>query len=237
MERCKKITSLQHPFVSYWKALVQEKNARREEKRVVVFGKKLILELLERKKLKRLITTKEIELPCEEHYIVTEEILKKISKLPSTDGFAAEVELFPPEDVSSYSKIMILDQLSDPGNLGTLIRTAYALGWDAVIVTPTTVDLFNDKAIRASKGISLFFPYQEMSIEEIEKLPHQLFIAHMKGKEPSSFIKKEKIALVLSNESNGINPWHRGEKVAIKMRQGAESLNVAIAGSILLYEL
>lgn len=235
-----KITSLQHPFVSYWKSLVQEKNARREEKKVVVFGRKLIFELAQRKKIKRLITTSDCSLDAEEKWIVTEEILKKISKLSSCDGFAAEFDLPDSQDVSSFQRILILDQIADPGNLGTLIRTAYALNWDAFIITPSTVDLFNDKALRAAKGASFFLPYQEMTKETIEQLPHTIFVAHMKGKEISSIDSYQKngpIALVLSNESKGIQSWDKKELISIGMKKEAESLNVAAAGSILLYHL
>ncbi|HLB52932.1 MAG TPA: RNA methyltransferase [Chlamydiales bacterium] len=234
----KKISSLQHPAVLHWSRLVQTKAYREEHKSLIITGEKLVKECAKRKILKSFITTFENHfLPAEETYLVTPEILKKITALPSPDGYAAEVFLPPPQDLSNTKYLLILDQIFDPGNLGTLLRTAFALGWEGVALTPGTVDLFNDKALRAAKGATFLLPYTQATTEEIASWPHQLIVADMDGKGLTKSDYSPPLALILSHESKGAALWPKSLKVAIPMRKEAESLNVAAAGAIFLYEM
>jgi TrmH family RNA methyltransferase len=134
---------------------------------------------------------------------------------------------------------LILDQIADPGNLGTLLRTAYALKWDGVAATPGTVDFFNDKAIRAAKGATFRLPLALVSSEEIASWNVSFYIADLQGAPLSDAKFQTPRALILGNEGRGISPWAEtiGKKIHIPMRTEAESLNVAAAGAILLYAM
>ena len=233
----KKISSLQHPLVIHWSDLVKKRAYREEKKAVIVSGEKLIRELAQKKMIKSLITLSEDQtILAEGRFLVTEGILQKITGLASPDGYAAEIEPPPPQLLSSCRYLLILDQIADPGNLGTLLRTAYAFGWEGVALTHGTADLFNDKALRAAKGATFHLPYQWVDPEEIASWGHHIFIADIRGN-PVKKSPAPPIALVLSNEAKGPREWSRGEKVHIPMRPEAESLNVASAGAILLYEM
>lgn len=240
----KKIVSLQHPLVKHWVQLRSHRPYREEKKQLLLMGEKTIRELAEKFVIKSLITlTPNPEIPASEQYIVSEAILKKITGLEAPDGFAAEVALPEPRDVSTKQSILILDQISDPGNLGTLLRTALALGWDGVIFTPGTVDPFNDKALRASKGAIFHLHYSHLTPEEItawfkEKRIHA-YAADLEGQSLKGSSFKFPIALILSHEALGPATWalETATKITIPMASSVESLNVAASGAILLYQM
>jgi len=189
--------------------------------------------------LHSLITLEPTALEAKEKYLVTEQILKKITGLSQSDGFAGEVALPKAQDVSKKKHLLILDKIADPGNLGTLLRTALALNWDGVIVTAGTVDLFNDKALRAGKGAQFHLPYAQMTAEEISKLDLQLYTADLKGERLENAVFKEPLGLILNNEAKGPDLWTKkvSQKITIAMNRQVESLNVAISGAILLYAM
>ena len=138
---------------------------------------------------------------------------------------------------------MILDRLQDPGNLGTLLRTALAFGWEGVAAIPGTVDFFNDKALRAAQGAAFFLPYSWMEPEQIadwaKKKKAEIWIADAKGKQFSGISFRPPLALVLGSEGRGPGAWFRdfGRLLSIPLQNNVESLNVAAAGAILLYAL
>jgi len=233
----KKLTSLQHPHVLHWAQLLKSRPYRHEAGSVLVSGEKLVRELAP---VKRLICLEEApDIPAEERYIVTDSILKKITGVEAPDGFAAEIPLPPPQDIFSLKTVLILDRIADPGNLGTLLRTAYALGWDGTAMLPGTVDLFNDKAIRAAQGATFRLPYAALEPESFGSWKGAFYVADMDGAPLSELKLDSPRALILGNEGQGISPWAEklGTKVRIPMRPGAESLNVAAAGAILLYAM
>jgi TrmH family RNA methyltransferase len=239
------ITSLQHPLVKHWFLLRSDRAYREDAQRLLVVGEKMIRELSDEIGIEALATLNPAPgIRAKEKHLVSESILKRVTGLEQPDGFAAEIVLPPPQDLSSKNFVMVLDQVSDPGNLGTLLRTALALGWEGVILTaPGTVDLFNDKALRASKGACLRLPYCRLSPEAVaawieEKRVHA-FAADIEGKSLDSLSFKPPLALILSSESQGPRPWPEAwvQKVTIPMAPNVESLNVASSGAILLYSM
>ncbi len=231
----KKITSNQHPLVKHWVELRLNRAYREEKGRVLVVGQKMAQEL----PLATLISLEPSEIKAKEKYVVTEAILKKITGLNHPDGFAAEVPLPEPQDVSQKSSLLVLDQIADPGNLGTLLRTALAFGWEGVVLTPGTVDLFNDKALRAAKGATFFLPYARMSVEEVAQLKIHFYTADVEGEAIDQAAFKKPLALILSSEGHGPGFWAEklGKKITIPMDKKVESLNVATSGAILLYRM
>jgi TrmH family RNA methyltransferase len=232
----KKITSLQHPLVKHWVDLRTLRTYREETQRVLICGKKMTSEL----PIDTLITLDpSTEIQAKETYLVTEPILKKITGLNQPDGFAAELSLPPPQNLKEKKILIILDQIADPGNLGTLLRTALALNWEGVILTPHTVDLFNDKSLRAAKGAHFYLPYQRMTPEEILQLNLHFYTADLGGTSLEKARFQTPRALILSNEGQGVSNWskQKAERITIPMNAHVESFNVASSGAILLYAM
>ncbi len=231
----KQILSVQHPFVKECVSLRNEGATRRNLSKVLVVGKKMVQELRAKLPLQVIACSPEADV------VVSPEVLKKITGLPEPDGWAAVAPLPQAREVKAAQKTLILDGISDPGNLGTLLRSAWGLGWDAVVFTPDTVDPFNDKALRASKGAPFFLPFCTKTPEEITvSLKNvQLYAADLHGTPLHEVKPKKPLALVLSHEARGLSPWAAalGKKVSIPMHHDVDSLNVAVSGGILLYHL
>lgn len=237
----KTITSLQHPIVKYFVELRKERKLREEKKEALLAGEKIVRELAPRKSLSILMTLEDApDIEAKEKYIVSLDILKKVTGLAEPDGFAASIALPEEESLEEKQRILILDQIADPGNLGTLFRTALALGWEGIWLTPGTVDPFNEKAIRAARGATFWIPFAWKSFEEIcdwqKKRKATFYTAHLKGKPIDTLSPKPPLALILSNESHGARNWP-SEKITIPMNDHVESLNVAASGAIILFAL
>ncbi len=236
----KKIESLQHPRVLHWAKLFKERAYREKMGAALIVGEKMIAELAQTLPLRELMTVGPA--PClkaAETYCISPAIFKKITGMEHARGMLAEVSLPAQRDVSKAPFLLVLDHVGDPGNCGTLLRSAYALGWDAVAATPGTVDFFNDKAIRAAKGASFLLPYAIASPEEIASWRTHFYIADLQGASVRSVSFSPPCALILGSEGKGPGAWTQplGKKIHIPMRPGAESLNVASAGAILLYTM
>ena len=243
----KEITSAQHPTVLHLAKLQKSKPYRYEQKSVVLEGKNAIFELAQKIKPTRILTSCKDDIPqsvCAGEYIfTTEQVIEKISTVMQPETVLAEFPMPSFHIFSQEKRVIALDGLQDPGNLGTIIRTALALGWEGVFLIDPCCDPFNDKALRASKGAAFTFPMQKGSWQELEQLCKEqhftLCLADLEGERPEAFKKEEKLMLVFGNETHGVQQSHNSHaKVTIPMKMGAiESLNVAQAASILLYTL
>jgi RNA methyltransferase, TrmH family len=138
--------------------------------------------------------------------------------------------------------VLVLDGVQDPGNFGTLVRTAEALGASAVLALPGTVDPWNPKAVRSAAGSSFRLPLVAAAWSEAEPWLRAhgfgIIAAAMDG-EPLG-VASERVALVVGNEGSGVSGDTRAvadRVVAIPLRGRAESLNVSAAAAILLFEL
>lgn len=233
----KKILSLQHPLVKHWVNLRKDRAYREQENRLLIMGEREVSE----QPVTVLISTEPSNISAQEHYLVSEEVLKKITGLGTPSGLAAEVLMPPPQDLRAKKRLLILDRLADPGNLGTLLRSALAFGWEGVVITPHTVDPFNDKALRAGKGAIFRLPYTYMEEKELIEWSQKgrLYVADTEGTPLDEVKPQEPFGLVLSSEAAGPAPWTEavGTKITIPMKKGVESLNVAASGAILLYKL
>ncbi|MBN1914949.1 MAG: RNA methyltransferase [Parachlamydiales bacterium] len=239
----KKITSLQHPIVKEIFKLRTQKKYRYEKKELLISGQKMIQDLFPR--IKILFLSEKAYAKHEKiastTYIVSEEVLHKITGVQAPDGYAALVDFPATSSLEKKEKLLIIDNLTDPGNLGTLLRSALAFGWDGVILPPKTVDPFNDKALRAAKGatfhLPLFFMEEPAIIAWIQKKSFQGFLADLKGTSIETIkVFSPPYFLILSHESSGTRKW--AQKIATPITipiAHIESLNVAAAGSILLY--
>lgn len=140
--------------------------------------------------------------------------------------------------------LLVLDGVQDPGNVGTMIRTAHALGADATIALPGTVDVWNAKVVRSAMGSLFRHHVQAASSNELAGFAAthavELWAADAGGVEVGKLRRPARLGLVLGNEGAGVGAAmepHLAQRVSLAMPGGAESLNVAIAAGILLYEL
>lgn len=233
--------SLQNPLVKHFCRLKDDRGYRLSSGSFLVEGRKMVAEALTRLCVKAVVATDEALLPQGvKGYVVTEALLKKMSSHTNPEGIMAEVAFSSVQVLTNESYLLVLDNVQDPGNVGTLIRTALALGWEAVVLVGTTADPFSPKALNAAKGATFRLPIVTMTAKELAAYCQNkitLVAADSKGK---AFQKRGPAALILGNEGHGLSPEMAAlasEKVAISLKGDMESLNVAIAGAILLYGL
>lgn len=142
------------------------------------------------------------------------------------------------------STVLVLDGVQDPGNLGTLVRSAGAFGCHAVVCLPGTVDPWNPKAVRASAGAHFRLPVVQGSagpgLDRLDTLGYTLLGADAAGQPVDRVARSGRTALAVGNEGGGLSDRVRDratDLVAVPMAAGVESLNVAVAAGILLYLL
>jgi TrmH family RNA methyltransferase len=243
----KKIESLQHPIVKHLVKLRENRAWREETKRVLIFGKKMVREVAQVTSLHTLlVSSDDLDLKglhAETLIYTSTAVMKKITGLVEPEGLAAEVTLPASQDLSGKNYLLVLDKISDPGNMGTLLRSALGLGWDGAIILDGSVDPFHEKAIRASMGASFFLPLAFFSEEALcsfllDKGYHG-YLADMQAEAFSTTDFVLPLALFLSSESQGFSPFAEKlcRKISIPMKQQVDSLNVAVAGGILMYGL
>ena len=231
------ITSIQNEKVKFWTGLKLKKN-RDKHKCFLIEGDHLIAEA---KKKNLIIETISLNDPTAD-YQVTKEIMAKISEQKSISSDIAVVKYIPNKEI--IGNILILDDIQDPGNLGTLIRTSIAFNFPNIILSNNSVDLYNSKVIRATEGMIFQTNVIRTDLKDaINKLKEDNYTIIgtdvLKGKEIKN-ISAKNYAIILGNEGNGVNKEINDLSdylVNIKMSKNIESLNVGIAGSILMYEV
>lgn len=238
----KEITSLQHSLVKKCVLLRKDRFYREEESRVFISGQKLIQDLSSFWPIEILFYTDHSpEIPAMETIRVALPILKKITGLDEPDGVAAIVPMPKEQSLKEKTHILILDQVSDPGNLGTLWRTALAFNWDGIWITPGTADPFNDKALRAAQGATFRLPFEKIFPEDVIHWAHArkacICTADLHGIELNRYEKQLPFAFILGNEGKGPGNWTKEFSSVTIPIQNVESLNVASAGAIFLNQL
>lgn len=173
--------------------------------------------------------------------VFSETLFNKLSSMTSPDGVGAVIKKKEPREISS-SKILLLDGINDPGNLGTMVRSAEAFGFRDVILLPGTVDIYNEKTLRASMGSVFRLNILEKNFEDIKKLKpsYKVLSADMDGLDIRDYKKDSKIIIAIGNEANGLSKEMReitDDFIKIPMEGEIESLNAAIAASIIMNRL
>jgi TrmH family RNA methyltransferase len=241
-----RISSLQHPLIKHLVKLRQDRAYRTKEGSVLIAGKHLVKEIGSHSTVQALLIEEGLTVPpikAEKTYIVSAAVMQKVTGLQSSEGIAAQVPLPMEHPLAGLSKIIALDRVSDPGNMGTLLRTALALGWQGAFVLDNSVDLFNEKALRASRGAPFRLPFRTGSYKDLETLIHnnhlQPFAADTHGTPLSDIASPSRPLLILGNEAQGIADELHSlcTSVTIPMPGAMESLNVAVAGGILMFVL
>jgi len=187
----------------------------------------------------------------------SEHVMAKIAGVENAAGLGAIAEMYAPQSASAEveasllgNRILILDGVQDPGNVGTLLRTAVALGWSSVVLMPSCCDAFNDKALRAARGATFKLPVVSCTWDVLRQVAESggvhLLAADIRADsanlEPflqGGALAHAPVGLVLGSEGQGLSEaaLMACTSISIPMAGNMESLNVGIAGGILMYIL
>ncbi|MCR5506210.1 MAG: RNA methyltransferase [Bacilli bacterium] len=236
----KEITSKENNKIKFASSLKMSKY-RKENKQFLAEGKKSLELALKAGVVKEIFTTKKLPGIRDDivQYLVDESLLKKISSTQNPEGVVF-VSLMQEKKVKKLNKVIYLDHVNDPGNMGTIIRTALAFDYDAVVVSEGSVDVYNEKVVAASKGAIFLMPILFTPLVELKE-GRTVVVSTLDDKSVElNKIKVEKpFVLVLGNEAHGVSE----ETIAladIKTKihiSNIESLNVSIAAGILMHHL
>ena len=213
---------------------------RKEKREFLAEGKNSLELALEAGVVKEIFTTKEIKGIKDDivQYIVNEDLLKKIAFSQNPEGIVFVCNM-QERKLKKFKKVVYLDKIGDPGNMGTIIRTALAFDYDAVVVSENCVDIYNEKVVAASKGAIFLLPVVKGNLEELKEDSTVVVSALTdKSVEPKEVKVENRLVLVIGSESHGVSP----ETLALadyvtKIKiDHIDSLNASIAAGILMYE-
>ena len=244
------ITSLKNPKVLAWKSL-KEKKGRLEHHAFLVEGSKMVREALDSGlKAKAILLREDMEdfslspsdsIPL---YLLPAHVFNTVCDTKTPQGIAAVLDL--DTKPAAGPRLLALDGVQDPGNVGTIIRTADAAGFDGILLSRECADLFSPKVLRATMGsvfhLGFSFPASlPEALEELKKKGYSILSSQLDG---DPFYARRDIAssfvLVIGNEGNGVSDEVKAaatHRLCLPMRGGAESLNAAVAAGIMMYGL
>ena len=226
---------------------LHKKKYRIEEKKLLIEGKRLLDQIH-----RNGISIKDIF--CLEgdrelyEYLVPESFTYceawQLDKLAQTKTSQQVIGLIdaPKQPVIKTDFLLYLDNVSEPGNLGTIFRTALGLGVDGIITSPGCCELFNPKAIRASMGAVFTLPSEEHDYEWLFEQPGKIMVTSLGNSQPINSLKTipQPSILVIGSEAHGIDPQiiDRADfRLKIPMTDAMESLNAAVAAGIAIFYL
>lgn len=248
------ITSGQNSKIKLARALLGRAKERREANAFVVEGVRMVEELETRdwriryalwdaslgnrgRLLVERLKSRSVEVDE-----ILERLMQSLSETETPQGILAVAEISNLPISNSLNFVLIADQIRDPGNLGTLLRTAAAAGVQAVLLPPETTDVFAPKVVRSGMGAHFRLPIHSMTWEEIKVQTKglQIFLADMDGKSCWETDLRQPLALIIGGEAEGSSEEARKlatQKISIPMSGNVESLNAGAAGSILMFEV
>ena len=238
------ISSKQNTKIKEIGKLISDNSYRKERNEFVIEGFHLLEMALEDKLVKAIFSLEPIKNIDEKitNYIVSEDILKKISTQKNPQGVVAICSMRKEKEIS-HNNVLYLDEVSDPGNLGTLLRTALAFSFKDVILSKGSVSLYNEKTISSSQGAIFrlnIISGDEQNLINLKEKGYKILATEIKGSVELKNIKKSyKQVLILGNEAHGVNEKILNladERIRIDINE-IESLNVAICGAIMMHYL
>ena len=248
----KRIESTQNALVKHWKKLVTLRKEREKNGEFIIEGFHLVEEALKHKnQIVQIIVRDGVDLPLlwplddVEMVEVNEAVAKEISETEKSQGVFAhcKVKEYEIEEQETWKKVLLVDAVQDPGNIGTMIRTADAAGLDAVVLGKGCADAFNPKVMRSAQGSHFHIPVVRGELEDwMEDLQDTGVQVYGTALEEAISFREiqpaDAFALIVGNEGSGISPQllaKTDQNVMIPLLGGAESLNVAVAAGILMY--
>jgi len=251
------ITSLRNPAILAAKAL-QTKRGRDESGLFLCDGEHMVAEAVQNapERIQAVyVDEKQAEkyvaildaVSTEKQFSVPEQVLAAISQVKTPQGIAAVVRKPLPAALESLgNRIILLENVQDPGNVGTVLRTAAAAGFAGCVRTPGCADPFSPKALRATMGSVFRVPVAEAqsapeAAETLIQNGYAVIAAVLDGED--FYARKplpDKVCLIVGNEGAGITPetaQAASHRYRLPMRGGAESLNAAVAAAVMMYEI
>lgn len=252
------ITSKDNELIKHIRKL-KDKKYRDESNEYVVEGVKLVEEAVkENAKIKQIIvcedTTRTYEIPTHimleiakyECISVSDKIFNIITQVTNPQGIMAIIEKNAQNAQIDYTQdiIVVLDDVQDPGNLGTILRTVDSIGLNQIIVSKGTADAFNSKVVRSTMGAIFRIKIIEVenlaqAIKEMRKHHFKLMVTSLQTKNSIYDIDFNKKIIVIGNEANGVSKEIQDiadEKAKIPMLGRTESLNASVAAGVVMYE-
>lgn len=240
--------------IKYLSSLQNKSKVRNEMKQFVVEGERITKEIPEDMLVSMYVSEsyekQSLNIPFKGYEVVADNVFKGISKTVTPQGILAIAKQpqYSLEDMLSEGKktLIFLEDIRDPGNLGTIIRAAEGADVDGIVMSKGTVDVFNPKVTRSTMGAIYRMPFVYVDdMQETVKYAKDkgivFFAAHLKGKSDYATIKYPKrSAVIIGNEANGISETianEANELVKIPMTGKVESLNASIAASVFMYEI
>lgn len=250
----KRIESTQNSLVKHWKKLVTTRKERDKFAEFLVEGFHLTEEAVKKKSLiKSLIVREGVDIPEEwdvsdvPQYSVTAQVAKEISETEHSQGIFAHCAQpeFTEEEQQTWTKLLLIDAVQDPGNIGTMIRTALASGMDAVVLGKGCADPYNPKTVRSAQGSNFQIPVVKGELVEwlpaLKERSIPVYGTALLNATPVHEAEsQEQFALLVGNEGSGVDPvllQQTDQNLVVPLYGAAESLNVAVATGILLYSL
>src|SRR5258706_11138310 len=248
------ITSNQNPKLQLVRALLGRPKERREANAFVIEGVRLIEEAVTAGWRFQFVLFsdglsergQDLLTVLIAHRVEVEEVagalLQKVSDTEMPQGILAVLEFMNLEIPASPNFILIPDQIRDPGNLGTLIRTAAAAGVQVILLPDETTDAFAPKVVRAGMGAHFRVPIYALTWDEIREQTKdlQIYFADMDGKLCWETDLRKPLALIVGGEAEGASEEARKlatQKICIPMAGNVESLNAGVAGAVLMFEV
>ncbi|MFA7076513.1 MAG: RNA methyltransferase [Candidatus Izemoplasmatales bacterium] len=219
---------------------LKQKKYRNLNNQYLVEGPHLVKEALAKGVLLKVFFVSNMTFDFDNAYQVSDKVMKKLSNVDAPQGIVAVCEKRPKQELSN--NILLLDNVQDPGNIGTLMRSAVAFGFETIIAD-NSVDFYNDKVIRSSQGAIFKINLINTNIMDFinNNLDYEYYATDLKSDKYLSdqIFTKRKIGIILGNEGQGVsedilNNIDNRLKIQIK---DMESLNVGVAGSIIMYDV
>jgi len=251
----KEITSVHNPQIQFLKGLQKAKN-RREANLFLAESVKMVREALalslcrtlivdgrRQEEYAEMIATAQ-SLGCEV-LLVTDAIMGSISEQKTPQGVMCTVEIPGEPDALSGRLLVAMDGVQDPGNVGTILRTADAAGFDGALLSSACADLYSAKTLRATMGSVFRVPAKRVddlpaALETLKTQGYAIVATELGGADFYTHCPHDKAVLVIGSEGNGVSQAVRDcatHHLALPMRGGAESLNAAVAAGIMIYEM
>lgn len=250
----KRIESSQNSQVKHWKKLVSVRKERDKSGEFLVEGFHLVEEALKKQQsVLSLIVREGMNIPTSwnvdniEIIEITMDIAKEIAETEHSQGIYAHCSQpkATEKEQQSWKRILMIDAVQDPGNVGTMIRTADAAGLDAVILGKGSADAFNPKTVRSGQGSHFHIPVIRGELSEWVRIFKDKTIS-VYGTSLEESVNYNQVepqqhfALIMGNEGSGLSPDLLAQtdiNLKVPLFGQAESLNVAVATGILLYSL
>lgn len=244
------ITSTQNERVKLAYALITGAKTRRKEGKIALEGTRLIRDALERGGYSPdyiLYDPEQVQITAlqpltNQLYEASAAVIKHISQTEQPQGIIGVFPMPTPRLPQRAERALIIDHLRDPGNLGTILRTAAGAGMDAVLLSPGCVDLYNDKVLRGGMGAHFRLAIAERSWADIRAYVGDapVYLADMDGDAAYDTVDWTAAhALIIGSEADGASPEAEAlatSRVYIPMATETESLNAAVATGVLLFE-